>query len=205
MLKKVEASNEGYEKERNNWMKVVISLEEVQEFGLEKFQAECPMAGLDEKALYVIKDFIEWRNEALVQGVFEIKEALQELKVIHQIIQNDLKWFVKQFMEKDDDSVAQADEIIKEVQRKFQGWQEKKTLAKKDFSNVAHTEALLIINLKHLEMHEEKVVELKKVKEIWKQRLTYIGLPHQSVISTFSTAYESWKMARPVASGDSAT
>ena len=77
------------------------------------------MAGLDQKALYVIKDCIEWRNEELMQGIYEVKEALQELKVIHQIIQNDFKWFAKQFMEKDDDSVAQSNEIIKEVKRKF--------------------------------------------------------------------------------------
>ena len=44
------------------------------------------MAGLDKKALYVIKDCIEWRNEVLTQGVSKIKEALQELKLIHQII-----------------------------------------------------------------------------------------------------------------------
>ena len=51
-------------------------LEDVQELGLQKFQAECPVAGLDEKALYVIKDCIEWRNKVLTQGIYEIKEAL---------------------------------------------------------------------------------------------------------------------------------
>ena len=106
-------------------------------------------------------------------------------------------------MEKDDDSVAQSEEIIKEVQKKFQEWQDKKMPVRQDFSNVAHTEAMLIINLKHLEMHEEKVVELKKIKEVWKQRFAYIGLPHQSVISAFSASYETWKMAKGMASGDS--
>lgn len=57
-------------------MKVVISLEDVQEFGLQKFQAECPVSSLNEKALYIIKDCIEWQHEALVQGVSKIKEAL---------------------------------------------------------------------------------------------------------------------------------
>ena len=108
-------------------------------------------------------------------------------------------------MGKDDDSIAQSDEIIKEVQRKFQKWQDKKTPAKQDLSNVAHNEAILIINLKHLEMHEEKVVELKKMKEIWKQRFAYISFPHQSVISAFSTAYETWKMVKGMASGDKTT
>ena len=69
---------------------------------------------------------------------------------------------------------------------------------------MAHIEAMLIINLKHLEMHEEKVAKMKKIKEVWKQRFAYISLPHQSVISAFSVAYETWKTVKGVASGDSA-
>ena len=123
-------SNEGYEKERNNWAKVVMWLEDVQEFGLQKFQAECPVTGLDEKALYVIKDYIEWQNEVLTQGVTKINETLQELKVIHQIIQGELKWFVKQLTSKEDDSIAQSKEVIKEVQRKFRELHDKKAPTK---------------------------------------------------------------------------
>ena len=52
-------------------------------------------------------------------------------------------------------------------------------------------------------MQEEKIAELKKVKKIWKQQLTYIGLPHQSIISAFSTTYEAWKAAKkPTGAGD---
>ena len=36
--------------------------------------------------------------------------------------------------------------------------------SRQDFSNVTHTKAMLIINQKHLEMHEEKVTELKREK-----------------------------------------
>ena len=42
----------------------------------QKFKFECLVTSLDEKTLYVIKDCIEWRNEALVQGKTEIKEIL---------------------------------------------------------------------------------------------------------------------------------
>lgn len=115
------------------------------------------MACSDEKSLNIIKDYIEWRNEALIQGMNEIKETLQELKVIHQIIQGDLKWFVNHFIGKEEDFVAQSKEVIKEVQKKYQELQDKKTPTKKEFVNIAHTEAMLIINLKHLEMHEEKI------------------------------------------------
>lgn len=50
----------------------------------------------------------------------KIKEILQALKVIHEIIQEDLKWFDKHCTRKEDDSVAQVEEVIKELQRKFQ-------------------------------------------------------------------------------------
>ena len=70
--------------------------------------------------MYVITDCIEWRNEELVQGMTKIKEILQGLKVIHEIIQGDLKWFGKHYTGKEDDSIAQAEEVIKEVQKKFQ-------------------------------------------------------------------------------------
>ena len=70
---------------------------------------------------------------------------------------------------------------------------------------MAYTEAMVIINLKHLEMHEDKVVDLKKENEIQKQQFTFIGLPHQSIISSFLTTYEAWKVARNVASGNGAT
>lgn len=62
ITKKVQLIHEGYEKERNNWAKVVLWLEDIQEFGLQKFQVEFPVTSLDEKTLYVIKDCIEWRN-----------------------------------------------------------------------------------------------------------------------------------------------
>lgn len=52
------------------------------------------------------------------------------------------------------------------MQKKFQEVKEKKTLTKLDFSNIAHVEAMLIINRKHLQMYEEKVRELCKEKEV---------------------------------------
>ena len=90
-------------------------MEDIQEFGLQKFQAECPVASLDDKTLYLIKDYTEGRNEVLVQGMTKIKEILQGLKVINEIIQGDLKWFGKHYTVREDDSVAQVEEVIKEV------------------------------------------------------------------------------------------
>ena len=84
----------------------MLWLEDIQGFKLQKFQAKCPILGLDDKTLYVIKDCIEWRNETLAQGVTEIKEILQGLKVVNEIIQGELKWFRKHCIGKEDDSIS---------------------------------------------------------------------------------------------------
>lgn len=119
-----------------------------------------------------------------------------------EIIQGDVKWFRKHCACKESDSVAPMEELINEVQKKFQEIQEKKVPCRHNFSNVAHIEAMLIINLKHLEMHEEKVIELKREKEVLKRRIAYIDLPHQSVILAFTTAYETWKAERTAIGAD---
>ena len=58
IVKKVESNNECFEKEINNWVNVVLWIEEIQGFGLQKFQAKCPVTTLDDKTLHVIKDCI---------------------------------------------------------------------------------------------------------------------------------------------------
>lgn len=77
-----------------------------------------------------------------------------------------MKWFNKNFVEKESNSVAPVEELIIEIQKNFQEVQEKKTPCRHDFSNIFHTKAMLIINLKHLEMYGEEVTELKREKEI---------------------------------------
>ena len=119
ITKKVESNTEGHEKERSDWARIVLWLEDVQEIGLQKFLSECPVASLDEKTLYVIQDCIEWRNEAIAQGIVEVKEKIQELQVIDEIIQRDLKWFNKHCAGKDEDSIAQIEELVNETQKKF--------------------------------------------------------------------------------------
>ena len=90
---------------------------------------------------------------------------LNGIKVIDDIIQGYLKWFHKKCT-KEENSINSSEEIIRDMQKKFQEVKEKKTLTKLDFSNIAHVEAMLIINRKHLQMYEEKVRELCKEKEV---------------------------------------
>ena len=42
IINKVESNNEGYKKERNNWVKIVLWIEEIQGFGLKIFQVKIP-------------------------------------------------------------------------------------------------------------------------------------------------------------------
>lgn len=145
---------------------------------MQKFLSEFPIASLDDKTLYVIRDCIEWKNEALTKGVSEIKETQSGLKLVNEVILEDLKWFYKQCAGEDKDYVALIEDIIREIQNKFLEIQEKKVPTREDFSNISHVEAILIINKKHLEMHEAKITELKREKEVLKRRISYISLPH---------------------------
>lgn len=81
-------------------------MEEIQGFGLQIFQVECPIAGLDDTILYIIKDCIECQKEALVQRVTKIKEILDNLKLLDEIIQGDLKWFKKHYSGTENDSIS---------------------------------------------------------------------------------------------------
>ena len=101
-----------------------------------------------------------------MQGIVEVKETLSELGVIDDMTLDDLKWFYKQCAEGEGDSVLPIEDIIKQVQKRFLELQEKKSPVKKDFLNITHVEAMLIINQKHLEMHKGKIAKLKREKEV---------------------------------------
>lgn len=198
MVRKIESNVDVHEKEKTNWVKQVSWMNEVQEYDLQNFLIERSMIGLDDKTFYVIKDYIEWRNEAITQGISKIKEFLSGLNDIDDIIQGDLKWFHKQWDKERKNPIAPSEEIIRDLQKKFLEVKEKKMPTKQDLSSIAHMEAMMIINQKHLEIHEENIGELCKEKEVQKQRIAYFGLSHESVIFSFTTAYESWKSTKLV-------
>ena len=66
-------------------------------------------------------------------GISEIKEILDGLKLVDEIIQGDLKWFNKHCIAKKSDSITLVKELINEVQKKFQEIQEKKCHVDKIF------------------------------------------------------------------------
>ena len=63
----------------------------------------------------------------LVQVVTEIKEILDGLRLVDEIIQGDLKWFGKHCAGKESDFVAPVEELLNEIQGKFQEIRDKKT------------------------------------------------------------------------------
>ena len=94
----------------------------------------------------MIEDCIEWRNEVVAQAISEIKEILDNLRLMDEIIQSDLKWFGKHCVGKESDFVAPMEELVNKIQRKNREVQDKMAPCREDFSNISHTEAMLIIN-----------------------------------------------------------
>lgn len=50
---------------------------------------------------------------------------------------------------------------------------------------IAKVESMLIVCLDHLDSHKDKVQLVKRKKELWKQRVIHISLPHVAVIQEF--------------------
>lgn len=65
-------------------------MEKIQEYGLQNFLVESLVPRLDDKILYVLKECIGWRNEAMAQGIFEVNDLLKELELIKDMIVNDM-------------------------------------------------------------------------------------------------------------------
>lgn len=51
---------------------------------------------------------------------------------------------------------------------------------------------MLTICFDHLEAHKMKVLQVSKDKEVWKQHIMHIGLPHYQVVLKFSMTHLEW-------------
>lgn len=69
---------------------------------------------------------------------------------------------------------------------------ESKSLNKDDFSRIARIESMLVVCFDHLEMHKTKVMEVSMDKEVWKECILHIGLPHYQIVHNFSVAHMEW-------------
>lgn len=54
-------------------------------------------------------------------------------------------------------------------------------------------ESLLFLCIQNLGEHSDKVAQIRRKKELWKQRMTHVGLPHIKIIEHFGIAYTDWK------------
>lgn len=70
---------------------------------------------------------------------------------------------------------------------------EAKGLVSDDLTVIAKIESLLFLCIGHLDSHSDRVAQVHKEKEVWKQRMTHMGLPHKPVIQHFIMVYSDWK------------
>ena len=98
-------------KEKGNWVKEVLWIDEIQGYGLHKLLSKCLLVGIDDKKFHVIQECIEWINEVIMKGVAKVKEILSELGVIDDIIHGDLKQFYKQCIEGEGESILPTKDI----------------------------------------------------------------------------------------------
>lgn len=73
-----------------------------------------------------------------------------------------------------------------------------KSLAVEDFMRISKVELMLMVFLDHLDSNRDKVQMVKRKKELWKQRVIHIGLPHVTVIQEFSKVHREWSAAKVV-------
>lgn len=153
------------------------------------FLAEKTVHGLDDIVLFICKENIEWRNSVIEQGHEESIKLLKELKELTNTMQKDMKCIDLQLLKEDKKTLEDSSDIIQVFKDRVQQIQEEKSLTIEYFSKIARIESMLVFCFDHLEMHKGKVVHVSKKKEVWKQQILHIGLPHYQLILNFSSAH----------------
>ena len=167
-------------------------MKDVQKFRVARSLKEKAVKDLDDKILYVAKENIEWRNSIIKEGHEESIKLLKELKELTTIMQKDLKCINVQCLKEDEQVVKEAADMVNLFKEEIYMIKESKSVTISDFTKVAHIESMLGVCTNHLEEHKEKVKQVSLGKEVWRQHILHIGLPHYQVIHDFSNAYMEW-------------
>lgn len=142
------------------------------------FLIEKMVHGLDDNILFVCKENIEWRKSIIQQGHKEFLKLLKELKGLTDTMQKDMKCIDLQLLRENKKMLEDSSQMIQAFKDRIQQVREAKSLTIEDFSKVPRIESMLVVCFDHLEMHESKVLQVGKKKEVWKKRILHIGLPH---------------------------
>lgn len=181
-----------WEKERNKWVVVLVQMKDVQKYGVMKFLTEKAVKDLDDKILYVAKENIEWRNSITKKGHEESIKLLKQLKELIIEMQKDLKCIDVQLLKEDGQTIEQTVDMVENFKGKMNLVKESKSLTKDEFFRVAIIESMLVVYFDHLETRKTKVMQVSMDKEVWKQCILHIGLPHYQVVHNFLVAHMEW-------------
>lgn len=114
------------------------------------------------------------------------------MKELIHTIQKYLKCINIQLLKDDGQTIEHAADMVKNFKERVQLVKETRSLTMDDFSKVARIESMLAVFFDHLEAHKIKVMQVNMDKEVCKQHILYIGLPHYQVILNFSTTHLDW-------------
>lgn len=184
-----------WKKEEAKWATVAVQMQEVQVYGVTKFLNEKLVLDLDDNILYVCKKNIEWKNSVVQQAYGELAKLMNHIVELITSMQNDLKYIRIKCIKEDDKTIENLEVITESFERKINYMKEAKALVSNDLSTTAKIESLLFLCIEHLGNHANRVEQVRKEKEVWKQRIVRIGLPHSALIQNFSAAHVDWKNA----------
>lgn len=88
--------------------------------------------------------------------------------------------------------------IIESFESKINYVKEEKDLVPDDLSTIAKIKSLLFLCIGLLNIHSDKVAQVRREKEVWKKRMIHMGLLHGALIQDFSVNYIGWKNASTI-------
>lgn len=192
VMRELETEISNWKNEEVEWATKTTQMREVQTYGVMKFLVEKPMPRLDDSILYVCQKNIEWRNSLIKQAYEEFRKLADQLAELTTSMRNELLCIGIKCL-KSDGTLETVEVITKSFEKKINYVKEAKGLVSDDLTTIAKIESLLFLCIGHLDSHSNKVAQVHKEKEVWKQHIAQVGLPHKPVIQHFITTFSDWK------------
>lgn len=167
VMKELETEIMNWKKEEAKWATKLAQMREVQIYGEMNFLVEKPVTGLDDSILYVFLRNIEWRNSLLKQAYEEFAKLVDQLIELVASLWNELACIRIKYLKDDGKTLEVAELITKSFEGKINYVKEPKDLVLNDLSTIAKIESLLFLCIGHLDSHFDKVVQVRREKEVW--------------------------------------
>lgn len=113
-------------------------------------------------------------------------------------MQKDLLCVDVRLLKEDGQTLEDTIEMVNQFSSHIKEIKVEKSLAMEDFTKIAKVESMLTVCLDHLDSHRDEVQLVKRKKELWKQRVIHISLPHVVVIQEILKVHQEWSTMKAV-------